>query len=191
MFLEGKDIVLRPLKKETDLARCMKWMNDMETKQYLLVILPVDWATEEKWFEKEKKPGEITLAIETKKGEYIGNIGLHNIDLIFRHGEIGIVIGEKAYREKGLGTQAVRLLVDYAFSQMNLHRIEYRAIADNERSIKTAKRIGFKEEGRRRETVYRNGRYKDDVILGLLHKEWEILNSTHDHRDDSDAGFGS
>lgn len=183
VFLEGKDVNLRPLKKETDLPRCLKWMNDLETKQYLLVILPIEWSNEEKWFDRERGQSDIVLAIETKEGEYVGNIGLHKIDWIFRHGEIGIVIGEKSYREKGLGTQAVRLLVDYAFSQLNFHRVEYRAIADNERSVKTAQKVGFKMEGRRRETVYRNGKYKDDVILGLLKEEWEQMPAKHSHQD--------
>jgi len=74
-----------------------------------------------------------------------------------------------------LWKQATRLILDYGFYQLNLHRIWSGALAFNERSIQLHKVVGFQEEGRQREAVFRNGEFHDIVMFGLLRDEWKRL----------------
>ncbi len=72
IFLKGKKVVLRPLNKETDLEKCLKWINDVEIRNFISAFLLKTKKQEEEWFDKEDDG--VKLAIETKDGEYIGNI---------------------------------------------------------------------------------------------------------------------
>src|SRR5437667_8004099 len=87
--------------------------------------------------------------------------------------DIGVAIGEKDRWKKGYGTEVVRLLLREAFEQLNLHRVTWWTFAENEASLALAKKMGFKEEGRTRDSVFFDNRYHDSVILGLLRDEYD------------------
>ena len=87
--------------------------------------------------------------------------------------DIGLAIGEKDRWKQGYGTEVVRLLLDEAFEQLNLHRLTWWTFAENEASLALAKKMGFKEEGRTRESVFFDNQYHDNVILGLLRDEYD------------------
>jgi RimJ/RimL family protein N-acetyltransferase len=88
-----------------------------------------------------------------------------------RYAMLGLVIGRKDYWGKGLGTEAVRLLCRYAFDELNLHRVALSTYAINERGVRLYTRVGFKIEGRKREHAFIEGRYVDEVLMGLLRGE--------------------
>ena len=69
------------------------------------------------------------------------------------------------------------MIIKYGFEQLNLHRISSGAFSFNERSIKMHLKLGFKEEGRHREVVFKNGAYHDEVMFGLLRDEWQKRSS--------------
>ena len=177
-MLRGKRVVLRPVMR-TDAKNCIKWFNDLEVTQYLLMYLPVTDVSEEKWIEdlNTKKQGtDVVFVIEVvsgKKKTPIGTIGLHKIDWKNRDAEMGIAIGEKKFWSNGYGTEATRLVLDYAFSHLNLHRVSSAAYDFNERSIGLQKKIGFVEEGRVRQSMYKKGKYCDKFLFGILREEWE------------------
>jgi len=81
------------------------------------------------------------------------------------------VIGQKEQWGRGFGTEAVRLLCRHAFDDLNLHKVCLACYATNERGIRSYARIGFTVEGRRREQVFIEGRWVDDVLMGLLRDE--------------------
>ena len=95
-------------------------------------------------------------------------VGLHNIDWINRCATFGIIIGDEKYQNNGYGTQASILTIYWAFNSLNLHRINSSAFATNLRSIALHKKVGFVEEGRERESVFKNGTYQDVVLLSFL-----------------------
>jgi len=97
-----------------------------------------------------------------------------------RDAMFGIAIGEKDYWSKGYGTEATRLLVNYGFQQLNLHRISSGAPAYNERSLRLHRRVGFHEEGRVRQAMFKNGQYRDRVEFGILREEWRGLSTATD-----------
>lgn len=178
-MLTGKKVFLRPYKR-SDLKYFLKWFNDPEVTQYLLMYLPMTEMAEEKYIEElaARSQTDVPFVIEAIEGNInkpIGTIGLHGIKSKDHNAIFGIAIGEKEYWSKGYGTEAARLLIDYGFQQLNLHRISSDAFDFNERSIRLHKRVGFKEEGRRRQDVFKNGQYHDEVQFGLLRSEWKRL----------------
>jgi RimJ/RimL family protein N-acetyltransferase len=101
----------------------------------------------------------------------VGSCSLMNFDHLARNAEVGIGLVDGA-RGKGYGTDALRVLADFAFSRRNLHRIHLLVLASNTGAIASYRKVGFIEEGRRREQAWVVGQYQDDVIMGLLRSEW-------------------
>jgi RimJ/RimL family protein N-acetyltransferase len=176
-MLKGNGILLRPMRR-SDISYFLKWFNDPEVIQYLTMYLPMTEMAEEKYIEElgtTRARTDAPFVIEIIEGDStkpIGTIGLHGINNKDHSASFGIAIGEKDYWSKGYGTEAARLLIDYGFEQLNLHRISSAAFAFNERSIRLHKRVGFKEEGRQREAVFKNGKFHDHVVFGILREEW-------------------
>lgn len=110
--------------------------------------------------------------IEDKnKDNAIGIISIIQIDQKNRNAECIIDIGEKDYWGKGYGREAL-ILLDYAFLELNLHRISLRVFAFNERAVALYNRIGFKTEGISRQALYRNGKWHDIMHMGMLKQEY-------------------
>jgi RimJ/RimL family protein N-acetyltransferase len=177
-MLRGEKVILRPLKR-SDITNFLKWFNDPDVTQYLSMYLPMTEMAEEKWIEDEasriQAGTNVFFIIEVIKGDTsksIGNVLLHSINLKDQTASFGIAIGEKDYWGYGYGTEATRLILDYGFQQLNLHRISSSALAFNERSIRLHKKIGFKEEGCQREAIYKNGSFHDHILFGILKNEW-------------------
>jgi len=179
-MLKGKSVLLRPVRR-SDISYFLKWLNDPEVIQYLELYLPMTEMYEEKFIEElgtTRAKSDVILVIEAIEGDStrpIGNCGLHDINPKDRKATFGIVIGEKDYWSKTYGTEAARLLINYGFQQLNLHRISSSAFAFNERSIKLHKNLGFREEGRLREAIFKNGEYHDLMLFGNLREDWKGL----------------
>ncbi len=173
VFLQGRKVILRPLRKETDVETCHRWINDPKVRQYLLVYTPISMHQEEEWFDGlEQRKEDIVLAIETLDGKFIGTMGLHRISWKDRVAFTGALIGEQDYWGEGYGTDAKMTLLDYAFNTLNLRKICSSVFSFNERSLRYLQRTGYKIEGTRRKQVYKNGRYWDEILLGLFKKDW-------------------
>jgi RimJ/RimL family protein N-acetyltransferase len=179
-MLKGKNVLLRPVKR-LDISYFLKWFNDQEIIQYLCLYLPMTEMYEEKYIEElgtTRAKSDVRFVVEAIEGtstKPIGNCGLHEIHPKNHTANFGIVIGEKDYWGKGYGTEATRLVINYGFQELNLHRISSAAFAFNERSIKLHKKVGFREEGRLRQAMFKNGQYHDEVQFGILREEWKGL----------------
>lgn len=174
-MIEGKKVRIRAIEK-SDVDEIMKWVNDPEVIDNLLVRYPVSRYQEEKWIEKAldaTNQRNKVFAIETKDGTYLGGIGLHRIDWENRNAEVGIVIGKKDHWNKGYGTDAMMTILDFAFNRMNLHRVYLRVYDFNLRGIKSYEKCGFKREGILRDDLYAHGKYHDTIIMGILKGEFK------------------
>lgn len=178
-FLIGERLYLRPLEQE-DVPTCLRWINDPEVTRTLAAYRPLNEPREREWFEGHYKDDrEIILAIVLKKQDkHVGNTGLHRIDWKNRETELGIMIGETEEWNKGYGTEAIGLMLDYGFERLNLHRIYLRVYANNPRAIRCYEKAGFQREGVLRESIFNEGRYWDTIIMGILEGEWRKLRST-------------
>ncbi len=173
-FLIGKRVYLRPVDPE-DVDRFVLWFNDPEVRVNLSSAIPINRLREREFVEKlYQGERDVVLAIVEREGNHhIGVAGLHKIGLPNRNATFGIAIGEKTFWDKGFGTEAARLILDYGFKQLNLHRVTLWVYSTNPRAIHVYEKLGFKEEGRKRESEYREGTYCDDVLMGILEREWK------------------
>ncbi|MFL6100360.1 MAG: GNAT family N-acetyltransferase [Actinomycetales bacterium] len=101
-------------------------------------------------------------------GKVIGNLGLFNADLEARTMELGVTVGDKDYWGRGYGTEAIRLATDYAFRMRNVRKVHLSVLANNPRAIAAYTKVGFVEEGRRREHAWNAGAYVDLIYMGLF-----------------------
>jgi RimJ/RimL family protein N-acetyltransferase len=172
-MLNGKRIQLRPM-QEDDIARQHEFFQDLELYQLDSALPQVspwgkaqDFYTSRTRFENDIAP----FAIEAD-GTYIGYCSL--MHLRDRHGnvELGIMIGDRAYWNRGYGREAINLLLDYGFRYQAARRIHLTTHAKNERAIRCYLACGFVEEGRPRQVVWIDGAYTDLVEMSMLRDEW-------------------
>lgn len=172
VFLRGKKVILRPPRKE-DAPTYQRWVCDPEVRQFILAFRPMSIRAEEEWIDGlDKRNNDIVLAIDTLEGQHIGNMALHEISWKDRVATTGAILGEKEFWGKGYGTDAKMILLDYAFNTLNLRKIKSAVYAFNKRSLQYSLHCGYKIEGRRRQEMFKNGRYHDIIDLGLFKKEW-------------------
>lgn len=111
-----------------------------------------------------------TLADDT----LIGFVVLFNLKWPGASADMAIGIGEPAYRGKGYGSEALRLILDYAFSEVGLYRVGLTVMEYNSAAIKSYERAGFVREGAKRKAVLRDGNRYDLVYYGILRDEWLV-----------------
>ena len=174
-FMEGKRVRLRAYERG-DIEQAVKWTNDEEVTQFLgpHLIYPTSSIQFEKWLETSGNAPETTktFVIEKLNGDFLGSIGLTEINWVDRSAEVHIIIGYKTQWGQGLGTDAMRVILRLAFEKMNLHRLWLRVYSNNERAIASYEKCGFKREGVLRDTRWINGRYHDTVVMGILADEY-------------------
>ena len=177
-FRIGDRLYLRPLEL-ADRDRYLRWINDPEINRYLVHSLPIHEAAEEKFLrELGERQDEAIFAIALKDDDrHIGGCGLHRIALPARKAELGIFIGEPDCWNRGLGREAVGLLLDYGFNRLGLHRIELHVYAYNRRGVRCYERCGFRFEGALREARFCDGQFHDVLCYGILEHEYRALES--------------
>lgn len=173
---KGKRVTLRAVEQE-DIPEILRHFNDIEVRRYLHMITPVSAEEEEKWIQnltQQRKAGTAYLfAIELQKPKlFLGVCGLLRLDWIHRSAELGISLNNKQYWGKGLGTEAIHLLVKFGFNTLNLHRISLTVFEDNLRALRVYEKVGFTKTGRQREYIRRMGRYFDLFTMDLLADEY-------------------
>lgn len=172
VFLKGRKTVLRPV-AEDDLKHFVVWMNDPEVRIFIQRFLPMTSMEEKEWLESLKKHSDKDIILIIQIGNKpIGVIGIHKIDWISKIGTTGAVIGEKSFWGKGYGTDAKMILLNYAFNTLGLRKVMSQVKAFNRRSLAYSIHCGCKIEGRLRKQHFVNGRYYDEIILGLFRGEW-------------------
>lgn len=175
-MIYGEGLRLRAIERE-DIPRFVRWFNDPEVRRFLTMYRPLSRAQEERWVESLlSRKDDIVLAIEVQEGDHwlhIGNVGLHRIDWKNRVATLGIVIGEKGYWGRGYGTEAVRAMLRYAFGELGMNRVELETYSFNPRAQRCYEKAGFRREGVRRQALFRDGRFHDVIIMGILREEFE------------------
>lgn len=174
MFI-GKKVRLRGVKIE-DVEPAYEYMSDPEVLLNLSpgIPYPMTLERERQWFESQiEMKDTYNFSIEDiETGLYIGGCGINKIDWKNGVATVGIYIGDKDFRGKGYGTEAMGILIDFIFNQMNINRIQLFVFSFNERAIKSYKKNGFVEEGRLKQSIFRNGKYYDEIIMAILRENY-------------------
>lgn len=161
MELEGIKIRLRPLLTK-DLSRMVNWNRDSEVQSYVDCNLPGDLLELERWYQKNVPDRHYQIfAIETKEGSLIGDIELDHICWNKREAELRIRIGEKEYWGKGLGSEAINIILEYLFTRKRFNRIYLRVYDFNIRAIRCYLKNGFRQVG----ILHRRYEGWKDIIL--------------------------
>jgi RimJ/RimL family protein N-acetyltransferase len=176
----AQDIILSTIDHEKDPEIESRWTHDSEYQRMFQrePALPQSPAQLKKRYEKiEKEEDEqrtsFYYTIRMKSDErLVGFAELHWIDWANGGAWLNLGIGDPADRRKGYGEQALRLLVNIAFNELNLYRLSVTFPEYNVAAMALFCKMGFVEEVRQREAINRYGRRWDQVHLGLLREEW-------------------
>ena len=155
-----------------------RWNQDTEWLR-LLDTDPPRMLSDKKWKEWLEKDlekeitDELFFAIRPwMSDQLIGFIGL--FDLYMQHGDalVAIALGEREYWGKGFGTDAMRIMLRYAFNELNLRRVGLIVFDYNPRAIRSYEKAGFLPEGTVRKVILRDGKRWDFHYMGILREEW-------------------
>jgi RimJ/RimL family protein N-acetyltransferase len=167
--LTGEKVRLREL-RDADLPRLVAWWRHPEVAVFNDRVLPrPDRPVEEMFrgWSDNGSSGAAAFSVESREGELVGHVSLWGAEVRNRCATFGIVIGPE-HQSRGLGTEATRLMVDFGFREMGLHRIELTVNAENGRGIAAYRRAGFEQEGVFRSKLFYGGRFHDQVCMAAL-----------------------
>lgn len=174
--LEGQLVRLTFANTDEVIQAWTKWDADTEFKRLLDDGPPrlMSPAQQRKELEEETRNDKnFSFAVRVLDGDAkIGFTALW-VNWPLRDAWVAIGIGERDYWGRGYGTDAMRLTLRYAFDELNLHRVTLTVWDVNERAIRSYEKAGFKREGLQRETMLREGRRVDTVVMGVLREEWK------------------
>ena len=179
-MFESSLISLAPIDYEKDAEVDVRWTHDLDFLHRLGVrpARPLSLAQVKKRYEQiekdmdEKKSGYYFTVRLQEDDRMVGFVQIHWIEWPHGSGHIRIGIGDPQDRGKGYGTQAMHLLLNLAFNELNFHRLSASILEDNPEGLRFLRRFGFVEEVRRRQALLRQGQRLDIIHLGLLHSEW-------------------
>lgn len=176
----GDKVLLRAI-EISDLQDIMKYWNSYETRVSLGKFVPSSISEREDWIkevDKEAKNGTgYTFAIVHKDTkEFLGTIALKRINMINRGASLSVSIHNPSNHNKGYGTDAVRCILKIGFNFLNLHRIELHVYEFTENAVHVYEKLGFKKVGIRREASFIIGKYRNDLVMDILEREYRELN---------------
>jgi len=160
-----------------DLPLTLKWHNQSEIVDwYSGHPFPVNYEMEKKWYENiltSNIPLTVFGIEHATDQKLIGITVLKDINLINRVAEYAIYIGEKEYRGKGLSKVATLETLSFAFNKLGLNRIILKVLDNNKVAIKLYENVGFKKEGKLRESIFKNNSFYNELIFGILKIEFD------------------
>jgi RimJ/RimL family protein N-acetyltransferase len=178
-FWQGDKVRLRPVRRDD----WEMWLAESTDTQGIRLMnlgveLPASAETAQSFAERYadcKDPdGFIIFSVETPAGALVGGVTLHSRDEKNGRFSFGVRI-YRPFRGRGYATEAVRILLRYGFHERRYQKANSACLEINEESIRLHRRLGFKEEGRRRRHVYTDGRYYDDLLFGLTREEFDEM----------------
>jgi RimJ/RimL family protein N-acetyltransferase len=174
-MLRGARIYLRASER-ADASMFMRWLTDARVVDTMLPRAPMSLASEERWVERavEHQGQELYHFVICLREDDrpIGVLGLHRLDFLNGSAEVGIGIGEPDLWDQGLGTEAMSVVLDFAFGDLRFERIELEVFASNARARRAYQKLGFVLEGTRRRALYRHGAWIDLELMSVLRDEW-------------------
>lgn len=170
----GKLVRLREY-RESDLEKALEYVNQAEVSINLYPTVPFPFTLEDerKWLASQSaRSQDYNFAIEDlTTGTYIGGCGLKGTDWKNRNTEIGIMIGNEDFRNRGYGTDALEVLIRLIFSEMNLYKIKLDVFSFNKRAIHCYEKCGFHIEATLKDELFRDGRYHDILRMVRFREE--------------------
>jgi diamine N-acetyltransferase len=175
-LIEGERVALGPLRRDLA-ATYARWLNRPDVRVGLSHLGILDERTEEAWIDDMLKsdaahhPKTATFTVyDRRDGEPLGTCGLMDVDHHHGRARFGIFLGER--RGEGLGTEATRLTLDWAFNHLSLRNVLLEVMPWNAGGIRAYERAGFKPAGRRRDAILMHGRRWEEVYMDAVADEF-------------------
>ncbi len=169
----GDKVILRALEKK-DIPYIYDYINDYSTYSSFTdsPVTPKSTESVEKWTDYDN-PSIITFAVDDKdEGRFIGTCQLRDIDRLSGRCWLSILIGDKNSRGKGYGRDIMKLLLNYAFMELNMYKVSLRVYSDNPSAYSLYEKTGFTREGILKKEIYRKGKYMDQIQYSILKDMW-------------------
>jgi len=177
MSIESERLTLRNIIHE-DLEPLRQMRNDPTTRRWLTYNREISPEEQEDWFFRIlKDPDKLYMKVEDREGNLVGLIRSDEWDRDNRSVRIGLDIVPE-HRGKGYGTEAFKTFTNYCFEEEKMHRVWLLVAEENNVAIKLYKTIGFKEEGRQKDALCRDGRWYDYISMSILEDNWHGLEKT-------------
>jgi RimJ/RimL family protein N-acetyltransferase len=177
-MMRGKRIDLRAVEPE-DLSQMREWRNRADFRRYFREYREINATTQERWYEREVLGNDKTLMFaveETSTREMVGVCGLCYVNWVNRHADLSLYIGKgDVYIDTAAGGyawDALDVLFEYGFNQLNLNKVWSEIYASDEKKHQLFARYGFSQEGIFREHHFIGGQYEDSHIFSILAREW-------------------
>lgn len=175
---------LRELERR-DLPTINRWRNQPELIRFLgAPFRYINHEVDEAWFDAymRNRSSTVRCAItETGDDGIIGLISLTEIDHLNQCAVLHIMIGDATNQSRGIGNFAVNEMLNHAFFNLNLHRVGLEVLEDNERAIRLYEKCGFKCEGRRKQAVYKRGKFIDMLMYSCIREEKVVIGGGEPH----------
>ena len=172
LVVVGERVALGPIRKDL-LDRYLRWVNDLEVRHGLASLGLVTPESEETWYAEasaamgKPEPEAVHFTIyDRSDGAPVGTTGLFQLEWRLSRGRFGILLGER--RGEGLGTEATRLTLDWAFHVLSLRNVVLEVMDWNAAGIRAYEKAGFRHVGRRRDALLHGGRRLDEVLMDAV-----------------------
>ncbi len=162
---------LRPIDFD-DLKKICRWLNQEEVADGLILRNSVAIADEMIWYENYRKDETKKVFAIEYKGKHVGNVSLFNIDTAHHRAMLSVFIGDRRFRRKGIGLEAMKQILAHSFEEMSLNRIWLEVLKENRAAIRTYEKLGMKKEGVLRHHASLHDKSHDVCVFSILKKEF-------------------
>ena len=173
MTLKGQNIYLRAL-EPLDLDFLYELENNPEIWEISGTVTPYSKQVLRLYLENAHRDifdvKQLRLCICENSGKLVGLIDLFDFDPKNQRAGLGIVVLQNEDRNKGVGSEAIELLCQYAFETLNLHQLYANVASDNETSLHLFKKLGFEEAGVKKDWIFSQGGYKNEILFQKINK---------------------
>lgn len=173
MKLELENVKLRQI-EINDTQNIVKWRNSPNVKKNFCIQQDMTEEMHMDWFKNKIQTGQVVqfIIIDTTYDKPLGSVYLRDIDKQNKKAEFGIFIGEDEARGKGIGTKSTKLILQYGFCELGLHKIYLRVFSNNLQAIKAYEKAGFIYSGTAKDDILLpNGKYQDIIFMSIINKE--------------------
>ena len=169
LILEGAQIYLRPI-CAADTDRVVRWRNDKNVVKNFIYRIPLSREAHLDWLKNKVERGCVHQFVICRNEDKmpLGSVYLQNFEEQNKKAEEGIFLGEEQAYGKGIGTEAAKLMLQYAFEQLRLHKVAARVLAYNRASVCMHEKAGYVQEAYFREELFLDGKYEDLIFFGAI-----------------------
>jgi len=169
LVIKGQQIYLRPITAD-DTEMAVRWRNRPVVVENFIYRKPVSRKDHENWLANKVFTGQVHQFIVCRNEDDmpVGSIYLQNFEEEHKKAEWGIYLGEERAYGKGIGTEAAKLVLNYAFTALGMHKVVSRVLARNKASIRMNEKAGYVREAYLKDELFLEGRYEDLILFGAI-----------------------